>query len=106
MLEATSADLNQNIAITTLQVQVTMQTRTEQANDLTSGAGAYAVTFTNAFYQAPSIGISAQDLQTGDYYELTSISKTGFTITFKNSSDTAVSRTFDWQAVGYGKQLA
>lgn len=106
VLEATSNDFNQNIAISVLQVKVTMQTRTEQDNDLTSGAGAYAVTFTNAFYQTPSIGISAQDLQTGDYYELTSISKTGFTITFKNSGGTAVSRTFDWQAVGYGKQLA
>jgi hypothetical protein len=73
---------------------------------LTSGAGSYAVTFANAFYQAPSIGISGQNLATGDFYELSSISRTGFTITFKNSGGSAVSRTFDWQAAGHGKQLA
>jgi len=103
---ATSNDVSQNILIDELGATVTMQTRNEQANDLTSGAGSYAVTFTNAFYQTPSVGISAQNLQTGDFYELTSVSDTGFTITFKNSSGTAVSRTFDWQAVGYGRQLA
>lgn len=105
VLEATSADLNQNIAITTLQVQVTMQTRTEQANDVTA-VGSYSVTFANAFYQTPSIGISAQDMQTGDFYTLTSISTTGFTINFYQSGGTQMTRTFDWQAVGYGKQLA
>ena len=103
---ATSSEPTQNIAISELGTTVTMATRNEQGNDLTSGASSYAVTFANAFYQTPSIGISAQDLQTGDFYELTSVSKTGFTITFKNSGGTAVSRTFDWQAVGYGKQLA
>ena len=104
-LEATSADPNQNIAIPVLQVQVTMQTRTEQDNDVTA-VGSYSVTFANAFYQTPSIGISAQDMQTGDFYTLTSISNTGFTINFYQSGGTQMTRTFDWQAVGYGKQLA
>ena len=45
-------------------------------------------------------------MQTGDFYTLTSISKTGFTINFYQSGGTQVTRTFDWQAVGYGKQLA
>ena len=103
---ATSSDVTQNILINELGATVTMQTRQEQAQDLTSGASAYAVTYTNAFYQTPSIGISAQNMQTGDFYELSSVTRTGFTITFKNSGGSAVSRTFDWQAVGYGRQLA
>ena len=102
---ATSADSTQNIAIPVLQAQVTMQTRTEQDNDVTA-VGSYSVTFANGFYQTPSIGISAQDMQTGDFYTLTSISKTGFTINFYQSGGTQMTRTFDWQAVGYGKQLA
>jgi hypothetical protein len=40
---------------------------------------------------------------TGDYFEVTSISGTGFTVTFKNSAGTAVSRNFNWSAVGYGR---
>ena len=103
---ATSSDVTQNILIDELGATVALSARTEQANDLTSGAGSYAVTFANAFYQAPSIGISGQNLATGDFYELSSISRTGFTITFKNSGGSAVSRTFDWQAAGHGKQLA
>ena len=102
---ATSEDSTQNIAIPVLQAQVTMQTRTEQDNDVTA-VGSYSVTFANGFYQTPSIGISAQDMQTGDFYTLTSISKTGFTINFYQSGGTQMTRTFDWQAVGYGKQLA
>ena len=31
------------------------------------------------------------------------VSGTGFTVTFRNSAGTAVDRTFNWQAVGYGK---
>ena len=44
----------------------------------------------------------AHRLDTGDFYELTSKSATGFTIKFKNSSGTVVSRDFDYVAKGYG----
>ena len=77
------------------------------------GAGAKAITFTNAFFTGtaslggtnaylPSIGITAQNMASGDYFEVTSISGTGFTVTFKNSAGTAISRNFNWSAVGYG----
>ena len=102
---ATSTDVTQNIAISELGATVELAKRQEIGNNIASGAAAYAVTFTNAFYATPSIGISAQDMATGDYYALSSITRTGFTITFKNSAGTNVSRTFDYTAVGYGKQL-
>ena len=62
------------------------------------------VTFTDAFYQEPGVGITAFNLASGDYYEVTSASRTGFTITFFNSSNTAISRNFQYQAVGYGTE--
>ena len=37
----------------------------------------------------------------GDFYEIASVSATGFTITFKNSSGTIVARTFDYIARGF-----
>jgi predicted phage tail protein len=103
---ATSKNVTQNIAIEELGATVQLKKRQENSNNVTSGAGAYTVTFTNAFYGLPSIGISGQDMATGDYYALSSVTRNGFTVTFKNSAGTNISRTFDWQAVGYGKQLA
>ena len=81
-----------------------LESRTESSATIASGAGAKVVTFTNAFYQTPNVGITAFNLATGDYYEVTSTSRTGFTVTFKNSSNAAVSRNFQYQAVGYGTQ--
>jgi len=66
----------------------------------------FAVTFNPAFKVAPAIGIAAQNLAQGDYYEITSKSATGFTITFKNSGGSAVNRTFDYVAKGYGELAA
>lgn len=102
---ATSNDVSQNIIIEQLGATVTMPRREETGQDVSSGASSYTVTFTNAFFERPSIGIAAQNMATGDYYALSSISRTGFTVTFRNSGGTAVSRTFDWQAVGFGKQI-
>jgi hypothetical protein len=51
----------------------------------------------------PSIGITALNMGSGEFFEVTSISSTGFTVTFKNSGGTAVNRNFNWSAVGYGR---
>jgi len=91
--------------ISELSVSVDMPDRTIAEADLVSGAGTYAVTFTPAFKALGGVGISAQGLATGDYYSITSKSATGFTIQFFNSSDTTISRTFDYVARGYGKAI-
>ena len=41
-------------------------------------------------------------MATGDYFTISSKSNTGYTVNFLNSSGSNVSRTFDWQAMGYG----
>ena len=50
----------------------------------------------------PSIGITIQNAIAGDFFTLTNVSGTGFTINIKNGSS-FVDRTFTFQAVGYGK---
>ena len=102
---ASSTNVSQNPLIEQLGVKVRLQRRTEQERNITSGAGAKAVTFPSAFRSVPSIGITAQDFDGGDYFQLSSISRTGFTVTFKNSSDTIISKVFDYQAVGHGKEI-
>ena len=66
----------------------------------TSGLGGV-----NAFL--PSVGITITDAQAGDFFALSNITGTGFTIKVKNRStsgaETFVSRTFTFSAVGFGK---
>jgi hypothetical protein len=113
--ELQSNDVAQNILIDELGYTATLQRRTENSNGtIASGAGAKAITFDKPFFVGtaslggvntylPSIGITALNMGSGEYFEVTSISSTGFTVTFKNSGGTAVNRNFNWSAVGYGR---
>ena len=102
----TSEDVEASPKVTALSVTVDMPDRTVAEADIASGAGAKAITFSPAFKAVQGIGITASNLNSGDYYAITSKSATGFTITFYNSSDTAVDRTFDYVAKGYGEVAA
>ena len=102
---ATSGDERENIIIEELGVTVLLQQQSQTDGPITSGATTYTVTFTNAFYQAPQISITALNMTTGDYVDITSITRTGFQVTFRNSSGTAVSRNFHYLATGYGKEF-
>jgi len=104
-VEATSANSAQNLVIEELGVETHFERRTELQRNLSSGASAFAVTFPTNFYGTPSVGITAQDMATGDFFTLSSISRTGFTVTFRNSAGTIVNRTFDYQAVGHGREI-
>ena len=71
-------------------------------NDITSGATTYTVSFTNPFKSVNyAVGITGENMETGDYFIIESKTINGFNVTFKNSSDTAVSRTFDYLAKGF-----
>ena len=104
-VEATTGDPSQSIAIEQLGVTTKLQRRTEEEHSVTSGAAAKTITFPAAFYATPSVSVTAQDMGSGDYFQVSSVSRTGFTVTFKNSSDTIVSKTFDYQAVGHGREI-
>ena len=85
--------------------QLLFDNRTE-SDSMSSGAGAKAVTFNKAFYQTPKLGITASNMATGDYYVISSESRTGFSITFFNSLNAAIDRTFAYQANGFGAEGA
>lgn len=112
----TSNDPAQDIRVFQLGYTASMQRRTEQsAATIASGAGAKAVTFQHPFFVGtanteggansilPSVGITAQNMQSGDFFEISNVSGTGFTVHFKNSSNASVDRNFTYQAVGFGK---
>ena len=79
-----------------------LEKRSESDQDVVSTTSAKVITYTNAFYNTPSVGVSIQGLSTGDYYTLTSKTKTGFTIQIFNSGGSGISKSFDWSAYGYG----
>ena len=109
-----TSDTAQNMNLQQAGYTATMQSRTEQSSVIASGAGAKAVTFTAPFFVGtsalgnlnsflPSVNISAQNMASGDYFELSNISGTGFTVHFKNSSNASIDRNFTYSAVGFGK---
>ena len=110
----TSNDVSQDIKVSEIGYTASLQRRTEQGNVTASGAGAKSITFTHPFFvgtssllgansNLPSIGINAQNMVSGDYFEVSSITGLGFTVHFKNSSNASIDRNFTYQAVGFGK---
>ena len=101
----TSNDTNQNIAITELGATLELQGRTESiSTPVTTGSSQYTVSFANPFKQTPTVVVTPTNQQTGDFFELANISRTGFQVTFKNGSS-AVPRSFVWAASGFGKEV-
>nr|BAR36048.1 phage tail protein [uncultured Mediterranean phage uvMED] len=104
-VEMETGNDSQDPVVQSLGVTVSLQRRTEQQRNISSGTSAKAITFPSAFYSTPSITITATNMATGDFFELSSVSRTGFTITFKASGGSIVDRNFDYQAVGHGKEI-
>ena len=88
--------------VTAVGVTLQLEAFTVSENDVVSGTGTKAITYTKAFNLLDSIAItlSVQDMASGDKYAITSKSKTGFNIAFQNSGGTGISRTFDYVAKG------
>lgn len=105
-----SSDASATPAINQLRVYASMDYTSRYGDDIASGvdAGGKAITFSPAYYpfygtsssNNVNLNITAQDMNTGDYYIITNKSEDGFTITFRDSGGTIVNRTFDYDATG------
>jgi hypothetical protein len=99
-----SSNANNAPAVRELSVEVDMPDRLESDDDITY-TGSQVVTFPSAFKATPAIGIAAS-LADGDRYEISSKSRTGFTITtYTGGSVSSNPTTIDYVAKGYGKEL-
>lgn len=113
--ELQSFNTSQNIVVDQLGYRATFQRRQDQSDGPeVSGAGTATITYAHPFFTGtatlgglnvtrPSVGIVAQDMNSGDYFRVTNSTGPSFQVTFFNSSNTPVSRNFLWSAVGYGK---
>ena len=110
-----SDDPAQSIEVDQLGYTAELDSRTETVNTaIASGTSSKAVTFQHAFFTGtselggstsaylPNIGITIENAQSGDFFALSSISGTGFTIDIKNGSS-FVNRNFKYAATGFGR---
>nr|BAR38670.1 phage-related protein tail component-like protein [uncultured Mediterranean phage uvMED] len=113
--EMDSDDPAQSIEIDQLGYTAQLDSRTETVNTvIASGTSSKAVTFQHAFFTGtselggstsaylPNIGITIENAQSGDFFALSSISGSGFTIDIKNGSS-FVNRNFKYAATGFGR---
>ena len=104
--DLTTSFTDQTPLVDELGYRILFDNRTESAAVASGGSNPKVVTFDKAFYQTPKLGITASNMATGDYYVISSESRTGFSITFFNSSNAAIDRTFAYHANGFGAEGA
>ena len=117
-----SDDPAQSIEIDQLGYTAELESRTETSlgnagatNGLfSSGTSTKSVSFTNTFFTGqsgtsiaansvlPSIGITIENAQSGDFFALSNITGSGFDIDVKNGSS-HVNRNFKYAATGFGR---
>ena len=83
-------------------VTIDMVDRIFSGNDIVSGTGTKSITFTNPFKSGNyAVGITGQGMATGDYFTVSNKTINGFDVAFFNSSNSGVSKTFDFIAKGF-----
>jgi len=79
--------------------------RTESGNDVAIDAQATTINFATAFTKPPTVSISLQNANAGDYFNRSAVTKYGFDVTVFNADGQPISGEIDWTAYGYGKEF-
>lgn len=88
-------------------IRADMPDRFDSYNNIVSNVLGTTVNFNPAFSGPapyPNLQVSIQDAASGDYWEFISRDLESFTIRFYDNTNTAVVRTFDVAAKGYGRR--
>jgi len=102
LMAAESANISP--ALSGLAIQIDMPDRIISGRAVASGATPLTVTFERPFRATPALTITPYDMASGDYYRLSLQNDAGFTLGFYAASGAGISRTFDYQARGYGER--
>ena len=101
-LVLTSSDLASTAVVSEATVTIDMPDRIFSGNDIVSGTSTKTVSFTNPFKTTGyAVGITGENMATGDFFTVSNKTVNSFDVLFKNSSGTNVSRTFDFIAKGF-----
>ena len=97
-----SRDLSSTPVVDEVTVTIDMPDRIFSGNDIVSGVGTKTVVFTNPYKTVNyALGITAENMDTGDFFTVSNKTINGFDVLFKDSVGTNVSRTFDYIAKGF-----
>jgi predicted phage tail protein len=97
-----TATPGQNIAVETLCILADLRNKIDEGGDIPfAPPGPLTVPFNIDFFFPPAITVTIQEALTGDSAIVTNKTPESFDIKIVNSAGTAVSRTFDWHAIGY-----
>ena len=110
----TSKDPAQDIRVFQLGYSAKFQRRVEQSSSAITSSGLTTVPFSAPFFvgtaalggansSLPAVNVTAQNLASGDFFEISNITASNFQIHFKNSSNASISKQFTFTAVGFGK---
>ena len=101
----TSSNTSHNVQVDALSVTVDMPDQIKRNAGVTSSSGTNngteVITYATPYKATPTVGITLQNANTGDYWTISSSTTTGFTVTFYNSSGTPTQKTFNWISSGY-----
>ena len=101
-LVLTSSDLASTAVVSEATVTIDMIDRILSGNDISSGTTTKTVTFTTPFKTTSyAVGITADNMESGDFFTVSNKTVNSFDVLFKNSSGTNVSRDFDFIAKGF-----
>ena len=101
-LVLTSSDLASTAVVSEATVTIDMADRIFSGNDIVSGTSTKTVTFTTPFKTTGyAVGITGENMATGDFFTVSNKTVNGFDVLFQNSSGSNISRTFDFIAKGF-----
>jgi len=110
----TSSDPAQDIRVFELGYSAKFERRVEQSASVITSSALTTVPFSSPFFvgtaalggansSLPAVNVTAQNLASGDYFEISDVTASNFKIHFKNSSNASISKQFTFTAVGFGK---
>ncbi len=101
-LVLTSSDLASTAVVSEASVTVDMPDRIFSEDNISSGTSTKTVTFSSPFKSTNyAVGITAENMATGDFFTVSNKTVNSFDVLFKNSGGTNISRTFDFIAKGF-----
>jgi hypothetical protein len=103
-LDVASYDVAVQVAVSRLHVTIDMPDRVAGQKDINSPAGGVYVSFDTAFKERPALSVTGHDLPVASAPRITLQSNSGFQLQFVDAFENGVACTFDWVAVGYGRE--
>jgi len=88
-----------------LAIKIILPKLTQSDNDVVSLSGAdKVIDYDNSFYEKPQLTVTAEDMLSGDYFTVSNSDRTGFDISFYDSTNSRVVRNFSYNSIGIGQQ--